>query len=185
MASPVSAGILLATLLPFAAIMALAGGAAGAEASRQFDALARLSGHFVDRVRALPVVLAFQAEGRETARVALAADEVSRRTLAVLRVAFISTAALEFFAALAVAMVAVYCGFSLLGLLPFEPPETLDFRHAFFALALAHQLAAGHSDSVVVQNFVSDIHARGDGLAHRQDAVQHAQQLLKMMGYGV
>ncbi|WP_410003561.1 hypothetical protein, partial [Salmonella enterica] len=23
------------------------------------------------------------------------------------------------------------------------------------------------------------------GVAHRQDAVQHAQQLLKMMGYGV
>ena len=137
MASPVSAGILLATLLPFAAIMALAGGAAGAEASRQFDALARLSGHFVDRVRALPVVLAFQAEAAETARVAQAAEEVSRRTLGVLRIAFVSTAALEFFAALAVALVAVYCGFALLGLLPFRAPETLDFRHAFFALALA------------------------------------------------
>lgn len=89
LASPVSAAILLATLVPFAAIMALAGGAAGAEATRQFEALARLSGHFVDRVRALPVVLAFQAEARETARVAQAAQEVSQRTLGVLRIAFI------------------------------------------------------------------------------------------------
>lgn len=142
LASPVSAAILLATLIPFAAIMALAGGAAGAAAARQFEALARLSGHFVDRVRALPVVLAFQAEDEETARVARAAEEVSGRTLGVLRIAFISTAALEFFAALAVALVAVYCGFSLLGLLPFKAPETLDFRLAFFALALAPEFYA-------------------------------------------
>jgi len=142
LASPASAAILLVTLIPFAAIMALAGGAAGAAAARQFEALARLSGHFVDRVRALPVILAFQAEARETDRVAAAARDVSARTLGVLRIAFISTAALEFFAALAVALVAVYCGFSLLGLLPFQVPERLDFQRAFFALALAPEFYA-------------------------------------------
>ncbi|MDO8322167.1 MAG: ATP-binding cassette domain-containing protein [Phenylobacterium sp.] len=142
LASPIAAMILLITLIPFVAIMALAGGAAGAEADRQFEALARLSGHFVDRVRALPVVLAFQAEDAETAKVGAAAQDVANRTLGVLRVAFISTAALEFFAALAVALVAVYCGFSLLGLLPFEVPESLDFQRAFFALALAPEFYA-------------------------------------------
>jgi ATP-binding cassette subfamily C protein CydD len=86
--------------------------------------------------------LAYQAEGRETAQVAKAAEAVSARTLGVLRIAFISTAGLEFFAALAVALVAVYCGFFLLGLLPFKVPETLDFRHAFFALALAPEFYA-------------------------------------------
>jgi ATP-binding cassette subfamily C protein CydD len=141
-ASPVCAAILFATMIPFAAIMALAGGAAAGQAGRQFEALARLSGHFVDRVRALPVILAFQGEAHETARVAEAAREVSDRTLSVLRIAFISTAALEFFAALAVALVAVYCGFSLLGLLPFKVPETLDFQRAFFALALAPEFYA-------------------------------------------
>ncbi|MFN3521232.1 MAG: ATP-binding cassette domain-containing protein [Phenylobacterium sp.] len=141
-ASPVAAAILLATLLPFAAIMALAGSAAAGEARRQFEALARLSGLFVDRVRALPVVLAFQAEGRETARVGQAAREVGERTLGVLRIAFVSTAALEFFAALSVALVAVYAGFSLLGVLPFRAPETLDFPRAFFVLALAPEVYA-------------------------------------------
>ena len=141
-ASPISAAILLATLAPFAAIMALAGGAAASEADRQFEALAKLSGHFVDRVRALPVILAFGAEAAETAKVAAAARDVSRRTLAVLRIAFISSAALEFFAALAVALVAVYCGFALLGLLPFKTPEHLDFHRAFFALALAPEFYA-------------------------------------------
>jgi ATP-binding cassette subfamily C protein CydD len=142
LASPIAAGVLLMTLIPFAAVMALAGGAAGAEAERQFAALSRLSGHFVDRVRALPVILAFQAEARETAQVGAAAEEVSARTLSVLRIAFISSAGLEFFAALAVALTAVYCGFSLLGLLPFKVPETLDFRRAFIALALAPELYA-------------------------------------------
>ncbi len=136
-ASPVSAAILIATLAPFAALMAIAGSAAAGEAGRQFGALARLSGLFVDRVQALPVVLSFQAEAAETRKVEVAAADVGRRTLAVLRIAFVSTAALEFFAALAVALVAVYCGFSLLGLLPFRPPERLDFGRAFFALALA------------------------------------------------
>jgi ATP-binding cassette subfamily C protein CydD len=142
LASPIAAAILLTTLVPFVAIMALAGGAAGGEAGRQFEALARLSGLFVDRVRALPVVLVFQAEAAETMKVGAAAQEVANRTLAVLRIAFVSTAALEFFAALAVALVAVYCGFSLLGLLPFKVPESLDFQRAFFALALAPEFYA-------------------------------------------
>ena len=141
-ASPVGAAILVATLIPFVAAMALAGGAAGEASRRQLEALARLSGLFADRVRALPLILAFQGEDRETARIGLAAKQAADRTLGVLRIAFISSAALEFFAALAVAMVAVYAGFSLLGLLPFSVPETLTFQRAFFVLALAPEVYA-------------------------------------------
>ena len=141
-ASPVAAGLLLLTLVPFAVVMAVAGGAAGSAAARQLDSLSRLSGQFVDRVRALPVILAFEAEARETEAVAQAARDVSRRTLNVLRIAFISSAALEFFSAVAVALVAVYAGFGLLGILPFKAPETLDFSRAFFALALAPEFYA-------------------------------------------
>jgi len=136
-ASPVSAAIMLATFAPFVLIMALAGGAAGAESRRQFDALSRLSGLFADRVRALPVVLAFGAEQRSVEVLGQAAESFAERTLRVLRIAFVSSAALEFFAALSVALVAVYCGFSLLGLLPFPAPERLDLGRAVFVLALA------------------------------------------------
>ncbi|MEH0196955.1 thiol reductant ABC exporter subunit CydD [Caulobacter sp. CCNWLY153] len=141
-ASPVSAGIQLFTLLPFIAAMALAGMAAADASRRQFLALERLSALFLDRVRTLPVVLAFQAESRVTAGLAGAAHDLSRRTQAVLRVAFFSSAALEFFAALSVALAAVYCGFNLLRLLPFPVPETLDLKRAFFALALAPEVYA-------------------------------------------
>jgi ATP-binding cassette subfamily C protein CydD len=142
LASPVAAGILFATLLPFVLAMALAGGAAADVSREQFVALARLSGRFADRVRALPVVLAFGAEAREADALGQAADELARRTMRVLRVAFVSSGALEFFAALSVALVAVYCGFNLLHLLPFPVPEQLDLGRALFVLALAPEFYA-------------------------------------------
>jgi ATP-binding cassette subfamily C protein CydD len=141
-ASPIAAVILVLTLFPFIGAMALAGGAAADESRRQFEALSRLSGLVADRIRALPLVLAFRAEPRETARIGRAADEVAKRTLKVLRVAFLSSGALEFFAALSVALVAVYAGFNLLGLLPFPVPEKLDLFRAFFVLALAPEFYA-------------------------------------------
>ena len=141
-ASWVAAVILAATLFPFVAAMILAGGAAADASRRQFVALHRLSARFADRVRALPVVLAFRAETRETEAIGTAAEDLAERTMRVLRVAFLSSAALEFFSALSVALVAVYCGFSLLGQLPFAAPETLTLARAFFVLALAPEFYA-------------------------------------------
>lgn len=139
-ASPISALIMLGTLLPFIIGMAVAGMAAADASRKQFDALSRLSGLFLDRVRALPLVMAFQAEDTQTARLGRSADNLAERTVRVLRIAFLSTGVMEFFAALAVALVAVYCGFNLLKLLPFPVPETLDLQRAFFALALAPEV---------------------------------------------
>lgn len=152
-ASPVAAAIMLATLPPFAIGMALAGMAAGRAARAQLDSLGRLSGLFVDRVRALPVILGFGAQDRIVRQLAVNTTEVAERTIAVLRVAFLSGAVLEFFAALSVALVAVYCGFNLLGLLPFPVPEQLSLAQALFVLALApefylplRRLAAAYHD---------------------------------------
>ncbi len=141
-ASPIAAAILVATFFPFLAAMILAGGAAADASRRQFVALARLSGLFADRIGALPVILAFRAEQREARALGGASEDLARRTMAVLRVAFLSSGALEFFAALSVALVAVYAGFNLLGLLPFPVPETLDIGRAFFVLALAPEFYA-------------------------------------------
>ena len=141
-ASPVSAGILLFTLFPFIVGMALAGTAAAGESRRQFQALERLSGLFIDRIRTLPAILAFDAVGRTTTHIAQASDELERRTARVMRIAFLSSGVLEFFSALSVALIAVYCGFNLLRLLPFPVPETLDLSRAFFVLALAPEVYA-------------------------------------------
>ena len=152
-ASWVAALIMLATMLPFALGMARAGFAARKESEEQLAALGRMSGLFVDRVRNLPTILLFSAEERITRHLAGATEEVAERTIKVLRLAFASSAIMEFFAALSVALVAVYCGFSLLGLLPFHPPEKLTLTSAFFALAMApefylsmRRLAAAYHD---------------------------------------
>lgn len=162
--SPFTAGILIFTLLPFVLGMALTGMAAGAESRRQFQALERLSGLFLDRVRALPAILAFQAEAQQTRVIARASDDLARRTGRVLKVAFLSSAVLEFFSALAVALVAVYCGFNLLKLLPFPAPEQLSLTQAFFVLALApevyqpmRRLAAAYHDRQAAESAVPSL----------------------------
>jgi ATP-binding cassette subfamily C protein CydD len=146
MASPIGAAILGATLLPFIFLMILAGGAAADQAEAQFGAMLRLGAQFADRMRALPLILAFQAEGQEVGHLTRAADELRRRTMAVLRIAFISSAGLEFFAALAVAVIALYAGFNLLGVMPgLLTPfgfGHLDLVQAFFILALAPEFYA-------------------------------------------
>jgi ATP-binding cassette subfamily C protein CydD len=142
LASPISAGILLLTLLPFVAMMAVLGLTSAGESKRQLDALSRLSNLFVDRVRALPLILSFEAGPRQVRTVARAAHEVAERTLSVLKIAFVTSAVLEFFSALSVALIAIYCGFYLLGELPFKVPETLTFAAAFFVLALAPEVYA-------------------------------------------
>ncbi len=153
LASPIAAAIMLATLVPFVFGMILAGTAAGAAADRQLGAIGQLNGLFLDRLRALPEIRSFGAEGRVARQLAVASDEVSQRTLALFRIAFISGGVLEFFASLSLALVAVYCGFNLLGTLPIDVPETLTLFAAFFALALApdfympmRRLAAAYHD---------------------------------------
>ena len=140
--SPVSGGLLALTLVPFVALMALLGMGSADESRRQLDALSRLSNLLLDRIRALPLILGFQNGPRQTAAVAQAAHAVAERTLRVLKIAFLTSAVLEFFSALSVAMIAVYCGFYLLGLLPFAVPEHLTLGTAFFVLALAPEVYA-------------------------------------------
>ncbi|ESQ86381.1 hypothetical protein AEAC466_04045 [Asticcacaulis sp. AC466] len=142
MVSPVSAGILLLTLLPFVALMAILGMTSADESKRQLDALSRLSNLFVDRIRALPLILSFDAGPRQVGIVGRAARDVAERTLRVLKIAFVTSAVLEFFSALSVALIAIYCGFYLLGQLPFPVPEVLTLAKAFFVLALAPEVYA-------------------------------------------
>lgn len=171
-ASPVTTGILIFTLLPFAIGMALTGMAAAAESRRQFQTMERLSGLFLDRVGALPAILSFQAEAAQIAQIARASDDLARRTTRVLRVAFLSSAVLEFFSALSVALVAVYCGFNLLKLLPFPAPEQLDLSRAFFVLALApevyqpmRRLAAAYHDRQAAEAAAPSLAAFADSPA--------------------
>lgn len=113
-----------------------------AQARAQQVSLDNLSGAFQARAAQTGLIRAFRAVRRETARLALASDQLRLRTMAILRVAFLSTAVLEFFASVSIALVAVYIGFKLLGVFPFETGETLTLTEGLTALILAPEFFA-------------------------------------------
>jgi ATP-binding cassette subfamily C protein CydD len=87
--------------------MALAGLGAAAASRRQFVAMGRLQARFLDRVRGIAtIVLAGQAEA-EARRLEAAAHELTQRTMRVLRVAFLSSAALDVAAVTALVLLAI------------------------------------------------------------------------------
>lgn len=109
-------GLLLMLTAPLIPVfMALAGWGAQAATDGQADALSRLSGYFADRLRGLLTLKLYGRTAAEARAMGVATDELRCRTLGVLRIAFLSSAVLEFFAALGVAGVALYVGLSYLG----------------------------------------------------------------------
>lgn len=99
--------------------MALIGLAAKEASARQMTEIGTLNDFLVERLSALVDIRLLGAGDRVMTSFAAHAGDLRARTMAVLRVAFLSSTVLELFAAIGVAMVAVYVGFSLLGALSF------------------------------------------------------------------
>ena len=132
------AGALLLAAAPLIPLfMALVGMGAEQVNRRQFQALSYLAGHFLDRVRLLPTLQLFGHAERSIEEVAGAADEYRRRSMRTLRVAFLSSAVLEFFASVAIATVAIYIGFALLGYIDFGPAPSVTAFSGLLILLLA------------------------------------------------
>ncbi|EPK8020897.1 heme ABC transporter permease/ATP-binding protein CydD [Providencia rettgeri] len=102
-----------APLIPI--FMALVGLGAADANRRNFIALGRLSGSFLDRLRGLDTLRLFFREKAEIKQIRESTEDFRSRTMEVLRMAFLSSGVLEFFASISIAVVAVYFGFSYLG----------------------------------------------------------------------
>lgn len=130
--------ILLVTAPLIPLFMAMVGMGAADANRRNFQALARLSGHFLDRLRGIETLRLFRRGAAETEVIREASEDFRARTMEVLRMAFLSSAVLEFFASLSIALVAVYFGFSYLGELNFGHYGTgVTLFAGFLALILA------------------------------------------------
>lgn len=130
--------ILLGTAPLIPIFMALVGMGAADANRRNFQALARLSGHFLDRLRGMETLRVFNRGAAETENIRAASQDFRQRTMEVLRMAFLSSGVLEFFASLSIAVVAVYFGFSYLGELNFGHYGTgVTLFAGFLALILA------------------------------------------------
>ncbi len=127
--------LISAPLIPL--FMALVGMGAERLNRDQFAAVARLSGHFIDRVRGITTLQLFGRTTEATQDVQHAADHYRRLTMRTLRLAFLSSAVLEFFAAVAIAVVAIYVGFGLLGYISYGPSTELTLFTGLLVLLLA------------------------------------------------
>ncbi|MEW1955857.1 thiol reductant ABC exporter subunit CydD [Terrabacter sp. NPDC080008] len=108
-----SAVVVVLTLPLLPVFAALIGKATAASTERRWSALAALSGHFLDVVRGLPTLVTYGRARRQDATVREVSDRHRRATMETLKIAFLSSAALELLATISVAIVAVTVGLRL------------------------------------------------------------------------
>ncbi|MFC8227604.1 thiol reductant ABC exporter subunit CydD [Streptomyces sp. NPDC057287] len=109
----VSAAIIVVTLPLIPLFMILIGWATQSRMDRQWRLLSRLSGHFLDVVAGLPTLKVFGRAKAQAESIRTITSQYRRATLKTLRIAFLSSFALELLATLSVALVAVTIGMRL------------------------------------------------------------------------
>ncbi|MDV7142808.1 thiol reductant ABC exporter subunit CydD [Tropicimonas sp. TH_r6] len=145
--------------------MALVGMAAQEASERQMQEVGTLNGMLLERLQALVDIRLLDAGARVAADFETRAEALRERTMAVLRVAFLSSTVLELFSALGVALVAVYVGFALLGTLGFGAwASPLTAGEGVFLLLLAPEffqplrdLAAAWHDRAAAMAVASEL----------------------------
>ncbi|MCC4603544.1 thiol reductant ABC exporter subunit CydD [Xanthomonas campestris] len=157
--------LLTAPLIPF--FMMLVGWGAEAAGREQLRELARMGGHFADRLKGLGLLRVYGRDQAELSGIAAAADGVRERSLKVLRIAFLSSTVLEFFASVSVAIIALYFGLSYLGMLDLHGLPTLGA--GMFCLLLAPEFFAP------LRRLAAHYHDRANALA----AVAESERLLE------
>ncbi len=124
-----SALLLLITGPVIPLMMVLVGSYTEKHIQRQWVMLSRLSAHFLDTIQGLATLKLFGRSGAEQARISSVSEEFRKRTMNVLRSAFLSGAVLEFMIAIAIGLVAVVLGVRLLN-------RSISFEQAFLVLLL-------------------------------------------------
>jgi ATP-binding cassette subfamily C protein CydD len=166
------AGLFLLFSAPLIPVfMVLIGMGAESRSRAQVDALGRLGGWFLDRLRGAPTLRRFRAESSTAETVAARTEELRQASMHVLKLAFLSSAVLEFFSAIAIAAVAIYVGMGLLGFLDFGPAAQLTLASGLFVLLLAPEffaplraLSQGWHDRADARASVGEISALLDGI---------------------
>ncbi len=148
-----------APLIPL--FMMLIGGGAERLNQRQWRQLARMGAYFLDVLQGLTTLKLFNASRREAQMIARISDEYRKSTMSVLRVAFLSALALEFFATVSIAVVAVLIGFRLLH-------AQMGFEAGLFILLLAPE-------------FYLPLRTLGAHYHARMDAIGAAERIVEVL----
>lgn len=134
-----AAGLILFATIPLLPLFMALAGMKAAEANQKYiGVLSRLSGQFLDRLRGLETIRQFNQGEAQSEQIRQRTEEFRTSTMEVLKMAFLSSAVLEFFTAISIAVLAVYFGFFYLGELDFGDYSTgVTLFIGFFCLMLA------------------------------------------------
>ncbi|WP_405389715.1 thiol reductant ABC exporter subunit CydD [Streptomyces sp. NBC_01102] len=152
----VSAAIIVVTLPLIPLFMILIGWATQSRMDRQWQLLSRLSGHFLDVVAGLPTLKVFGRAKAQTESIRTITSQYRQATLKTLRIAFLSSFALELLATLSVALVAVTIGMRLVH-------GELDLYTGLVILILAPEAY------LPIRQVGAQYHAAAEGLAAAEE----------------
>jgi ATP-binding cassette, subfamily C, bacterial CydD len=148
----ITAGVMLLTLPLVPVFMWLIGRYTEERTRERWQALSQLSGHFLDVVRGLPTLQAFNRSRAQAQVLAEVGEHYRRTTMATLRVGFLSGSVLELAATVGVALVAVTVGVRL-------DDGSLGLQAGLTVLVLAPELY------LPLRQLAGQFHASADGLA--------------------
>lgn len=158
LAADLGTAVIVVLTLPLIPVFgALVGWTTKTVTERQWRALSRLGGHFLDVVRGLPTLRAFGRARYQASVIRRVADDHRAATMRTLRVAFLSSLVLELVASLSLALVAVPVGLRLLS-------GSLDLPTALLVLLLAPEAY------VPLRAMGTRFHASMEGVAAADEA---------------
>ncbi|MFI9746554.1 thiol reductant ABC exporter subunit CydD [Streptomyces sp. NPDC052494] len=167
----VSAAIIVVTLPLIPIFMILIGWYTQARMDRQWKLLSRLSGHFLDVVAGLPTLKIFGRAKAQAESIRTITSEYRQATMRTLRIAFISSFALELLATLSVALVAVTIGMRLVH-------GELDLYTGLVILILAPEAY------LPLRQVGAQYHAAAEGLAAAEEIFEVLEQPVRGGGTG-
>ncbi|WP_024760456.1 thiol reductant ABC exporter subunit CydD [Streptomyces exfoliatus] len=167
----VSAAIIVVTLPLIPLFMILIGWYTQARMDRQWKLLSRLSGHFLDVVAGLPTLKIFGRAKAQAESIRTITSEYRQATMRTLRIAFLSSFALELLATLSVALVAVTIGMRLVH-------GELDLYTGLVILILAPEAY------LPLRQVGAQYHAAAEGLAAAEEIFEVLEQPVREGGTG-
>lgn len=167
-----AAGLIFLCTAPLIPIFMILVGMGAASANRKnFSALEKLSGHFMDRLKGLSTLKLFNRGEAEGKAIEAASESFREKTMSVLRIAFLSSAVLEFFAAVSIALLAVYFGLGFLGHLNFG-----DYGAGF-------SLFSGMFVLILAPEYYQPLRDMGTHYHAKAQAVGAAEALVDLLEY--
>ncbi|GGN03104.1 hypothetical protein GCM10011578_025800 [Streptomyces fuscichromogenes] len=167
----VSAAIIVGTLPLIPLFMVLIGWATQSRTDRQWRLLSRLSGHFLDVVAGLPTLKVFGRAKAQAESIRRITGEYRQATMRTLRIAFLSSFALELLATLSVALVAVTIGMRLVH-------GDMDLYTGLVILVLAPEAY------LPLRQVGAQFHAAAEGLAAAEEIFAVLETPMPVSGVG-